>query len=118
MTEQQTVAWRWKERLLGSRFKEEVWRVTNSEDTADNLREAGIKLEPLYASPAPTLGVEGVARIIDPVAWRRFDRNPHYADHVPHETQIEWHVPLQDSLAKARAIIAAMEKNDGKPVPR
>ncbi len=51
---EEPVAWRWKQRLPGSRFKEEVWRVTNSNDTADNLREAGVKLEPLYAHPAST----------------------------------------------------------------
>ena len=49
---------------------------------------------------------ERVARIIDPLKWRRFDRHPQYAAHVPRETQIEWTANLQDSLTKADLIIA------------
>lgn len=51
---------------------------------------------------------EAVARIIDPLRWRRFDRHPPYADHVPRETQIEWSAALQDSLTKADAILSLL----------
>lgn len=62
----------------------------------------------LFARPAGEGEREAVARIIDPVRWRRFDRHPHYADHVPRERQIEWSAALQDSLTKADAILSLL----------
>lgn len=52
---------------------------------------------------------EEVARVVDPVAWRRLDRNVHgYAGHVTHELRVAWVPELQDSLTKADAILALL----------
>jgi hypothetical protein len=66
------------------------------------------------ASPVVPVGVsrEEIARIIDPVTWRRFDRFPPYASDVPHETAVEWCGALQPSLEKADAILAALRPTD------
>lgn len=53
---------------------------------------------------------EKVARIIDPLKWRRFDRHYPYDAHVPRETGIEWTANLQDSLSKADAILALFSR--------
>jgi hypothetical protein len=63
---------------------------------------------PLYASPVVPVGREEIARIIEPVTWRRFDRHPPYAPDVPHETAVKWCGALQPSLDKADAILAAL----------
>jgi hypothetical protein len=55
---------------------------------------------------------EEIARIIDPVTWRRFDRFPPYASDVPHETAVEWCGALQPSLEKTDAILAALRPTD------
>jgi hypothetical protein len=71
-------------------------------------------VQPLYASPVVPVEVsrEEIARIIDPVTWRRFDRFPPYASDVPHETAVEWCGALQPSLEKTDAILAALRPTD------
>lgn len=56
---------------------------------------------------------ETVARIVDPLSWRRFDRRPPYAAHIPRETQIEWVGDLQPSLDKADAILSLIQSERG-----
>lgn len=48
---------------------------------------------------------ERIARIIDPVKWRRFDHNEPYFSDIPRAKKIEWTVSLHPSLAKADAIL-------------
>lgn len=51
---------------------------------------------------------EAVARLVDPRAWNRFDREKTFADHVQRNQRIDWTAYLARSLAKADAILAAL----------
>jgi hypothetical protein len=75
-----------------------------------DYQERGRALE--AASPVVPVGREEIARIIDPLSWRRFDRHSPYAADVPHETAVEWYGDLQPSLDDADAILAALRPTD------
>lgn len=65
----------------------------------------------------PQLDREGVARVIDPKAWKRFDQRGRtvYAAHVTLEQRREWDKSfVSDSLSKADQIIAL---GGGKEAP-
>jgi hypothetical protein len=113
MTEQQPVAWRIRRQRGDQGFGRPQVFLTEEASEGDlrQWRRNGYDITPLYASPdhignfttmVPALDVEGVARII-------FDATYDARHGSTSEMEAFW----SRCDEAARAIIAAMEKNDG-----
>jgi len=120
MTEQQPVAWRIRRQRGDQGFGRPQVFLTEEASEGDlrQWRRNGYDITPLYASPdhignsttmVPALGVEGVARTIaeaDGVTWTKDRVNYRSVGHADEG-------PVAKYYRQARALNAAMEKNDG-----